>query len=129
MMTVREFAEQEGVTPQAVYKLLKTHSKALAGHVQTSKKGRYLDDYAVVFLQERMVGKPAVVYDRKLEQELEQVKRDLKATQDELILKNAMILEAQSKLLQLEDQSGKIQNLEKDLTSFQPLFGRLYIKK
>lgn len=129
MVTVKEFSVQEGVTTQAIYKLLKTHAKALEGHIQSTKKGRLLDETAQNYLRERMVGNSVVVYDRKLENEIEELKAKLKATQDELIMKNAMILEAQNRVFQLEDQSSKIENLEAELNGFKRLVGNVYIKK
>ena len=136
MISVRLFADQEGVSPQAVYKLLKNHEEKLQGHIEKTKKGRFLDDYAVTYLQEHMVGKPAVVYDRKKDLEIEDLKRQLKETQDELIMKNAMLMQTQKQLieereerLQLEDKSGKVDELQGELNRFQPLFGSFYRKR
>lgn len=136
MISVRKFAEKESVSPQAVYKLLKTHKEQLKGHINETKKGKFLDEYAVTYLQEHMVGKPAVVYDRKLEKEIEDLKKQLKDAQDEIIVKNAMIsqaqdqlLEAKAKMLQIEDKSERFDEVQEELNRFQPLFGRFYMKK
>lgn len=102
VLKIKEFAIQEGVTTQAVYKLLKTHSEALEGHILKTKKGQLLDEYAIAYLQEKMVGNNVVVADRSMQEELDKVKAELKAMQDELIVKNQLLINSQNQYLQLE---------------------------
>lgn len=102
VLKIKEFAIQEGVTTQAVYKLLKTHSEALEGHVLKTKKGQLLDEYAISYLQEKMIGNNVVVADRSIQEELDKVKAELKAMQDELIVKNQLLINSQNQYLQLE---------------------------
>lgn len=103
-MKIREFAEIQGVTPQAVYKLLKTHEDALKGHVLKAKKGTELDAHAVAYLQEKMIGNNVVVADRQQYEEIERLKAELQKVQDELILKNQLLINAQDKVLQIEEK-------------------------
>ena len=100
-MKVREFAEMQGVTPQAVYKLIKTHNEVLTGHVLKAKKNTELDEYAVVFLKGRMVEKTAVVTDRGYLDQIEELKQQLKKAQDELILKNQLLINSQNEVLKI----------------------------
>lgn len=102
VLKIKEFAIQEGVTTQAVYKLLKTHAEALEGHILKTKKGQLLDEYAVSYLQEKMIGNNIVVADRSIQEELDKVKAELKAMQDELIVKNQLLINSQNQYLQLE---------------------------
>ena len=102
VLKIKEFAIQEGVTTQAVYKLLKTHSEALEGHILKTKKGQLLDEYAISYLKEKMIGNNVVVADRSIQEELDKVKAELKAMQDELIVKNQLLINSQNQYLQLE---------------------------
>jgi hypothetical protein len=129
MLTVKEFSIQEGVTTQAVYKLLKTHEEALEGHVQKQKKGRLLDEFAVAYLQEHMVGKSIVVMERAQNQEIEELKVQVKKLQDELIIKNSMLIEAQNKVLRLEDNSLRLEELQAEVNRYQPIAFGFYRKK
>lgn len=103
-MKIREFAEMQGVTPQAVYKLLKTHESALKGHILKAKKGTELDAHAVAYLQEQMIGNNVVVADRQQYEEIERLKAEVQKLQDELILKNQLLINAQDKVLQIEEK-------------------------
>lgn len=129
MLTIKEFSVQEGVTTQAVYKLLKTHEAALEGHIQKTKKGRLLDEVAVAYLQERMVGKPVVVMERAQSQEIDELKAQLKKLQDELIIKNGLLIEAQNKVLRLEDNTKRVEELEAEVNRYQPVAFGFYRKK
>ena len=127
----------QGVTPQAVYKLLKTHEIALKGHVLKAKRGTELDEFAVAYLLERMIGNTVVVADRVQQDEIERLKTELKAAQDELILKNNMLLAAQNQVLQLTANRNEElkaaedlqQQLRDELNRFQPSWFGLYRKK
>lgn len=129
MLTVKEFAVQEGVTTQAVYKLLKTHEEALEGHIQKTKKGRLLNEHAVSYLKERMVGNTPVVLDRAQHEEIQALKDQIEKMQNELIMKNGMLLEAQNKLLRLEDNSRRVEELEAEVNSYQPVAFGFYRKR
>lgn len=101
-MKIKDFAIQEGVTPQAIYKLLKKHEEALKGHVLKGKKFTELDAYAMEYLQEVMIGSTVVVADRQQQDEIQRLKTELKVAQDELIIKNQLLINAQNQVLQLE---------------------------
>ena len=103
-MLVRDFAEREGVTPQAVYKLLKTHAEILEGHVVKCKKGTELDPPAQAYLQARMVGNQVVNVDRAQAEKIDQLQREVRKLQDELIVKNQVLIEMQNKSLQIEEK-------------------------
>lgn len=129
-MKIKEFAQMQGVTPQAVYKLLKTHEQALEGHVLKAKKSTDLDEYAVSFLKGRMVEKNTVVTNRGYLDEIDKLKTELKAAQDELIAKNSMLLAAQNQVLKLTaDRDEEVRKIQKELDSFQPTWFGLYKKK
>lgn len=103
-MFIKDFATREGVTPQAVYKLLKTHAKALEGHVMKGAKGMDLDEFAQVYLKTHMVGNPVVSLDRAQTEEIDRLQKEVQKLQRELIAKNQVLIEMQNKVLQIEEK-------------------------
>lgn len=115
MLTVKEFSEQTGRTPQAVYQQLKrkTYRDALKGHIKTTrqagKKILLLDDEAVRILSEGRAAAPVVISQTSeeieyLRSEVQQLTAKLVSMQDLLIIEKDKVQQLQERMLLLETQ-------------------------
>lgn len=115
MVSIKEYAESKGVSTQAVYKQLKTHEKALLGHIQKVNGKRYLDDEAVAYLNAQSENTPSVIVQTgndelisELRAENERLKQKVEFLQDqmlqELMKQNKTISELTEKVLLLTEQ-------------------------
>lgn len=77
MRTIKEYAKTKGVTPQAVYKQLKTHKKELEGHIQKIKGISYLDDWAIDYLNVQTETAPSVVVSENKDLIIEELKKNI----------------------------------------------------
>ena len=115
MLTVKEFSEQTGRTPQAVYQQLKrkTYRDVLKGHIKTTrqagKKVLLLDDEAVRILSEGRLAAPVVI--NQTSEEIEQLRNEVQllttkivGLQDALIGEQQKVQLLQEKMLLLEQQ-------------------------
>ena len=61
MISINEYATDHQVTYEAVRRQVVRYEKELAGHVITQGKKKYLDDFAVQFLDGKRKGNPIAV--------------------------------------------------------------------
>lgn len=102
MIKLQDFAKQCGVTDRAIQKQLKKHEEALTGHFERQgANGTWLDEYAQNFLRSNMVKKTVAIADQSQLKEIERLKAELKAAQDELILKNQLLINSQNEVLKI----------------------------
>lgn len=129
MISIKDYAKEKGVTTQAVYKQLQTHSTELKGHIVKQGRTRYLTDEAVAILDQYRESSPQIIErsnDRELIEQLRQENKNLLILNAEQANKIAtladwkaeqalLIAEAKQKQLYLEEQSKKIESLEKQI--------------
>lgn len=83
MLSIKEYARVKGVTVQAVYKQLKTHEKELENHIETVKGIRYLDDFAVDYLNSKSDNSPAAVVSENKDLKIEELENTIKVLLEE----------------------------------------------
>lgn len=105
LIRVRDFAKQNGCTPQNIYKHLRTYAEQLDGHTfqGPGRKGVLLDDFAQEFLRGVMYPKELAADDTisRLQEELDQARAALFAAMQE-DMKN------RTKIAQLEAENEKV---------------------
>lgn len=96
-MTIRQLAEEQHVTYEAIRRQLSIYRKELEGHIIKKKQMKLLDEYAVNFLRERRRQSPVVVYNQERENTIDALK-------DELIRTKDLVTVLQKQLDDLKDQ-------------------------
>ena len=105
MLSIKDYAERKGVSTQAVYKQLKTHEKALEGHIKKVSGKRYLDDEAVAYLDSQSENTPSVIVQNGTDELVE----ELKAENERLKMKVEFLQDQM--LQQVMKQNERIQEL------------------
>lgn len=105
-MFVKDFASEKGVTVQAIYKLLRTHKEQLEGHIHSGKGGKFLDEFAMDYLDQRMVGGQNQIMDAKLQREKEQLRKERDQMQDELYAAKNVIIQMKEQQQQIAEKSS-----------------------
>lgn len=100
MQSISEYAKSIGKTSQAIYKVLPRYEKELDGHIieginHLKQKTRYLDDYAIKFLNDKYNNKPVT-------QPLQGTQR---VNKDTIYSYQEQINELQAKIIQLQEQA------------------------
>lgn len=126
MITVKEYADQNGVTAQSVYKRInsKKLKDRLKGHVVIEYGVKCLDDVAIEILNETKkvsTNTLSVVKNKENKEELEKLKEENERLKDELIAKQnkyenvlEQLLIAQKQIADKEKQLLECQNTEKE---------------
>lgn len=126
MITVKEYADQNGVTAQSVYKRInsKKLKDRLKGHIAIEYGVKCLDDVAIEILNETKkvsTNTLSVVKNKENKEELEKLKEENERLKDELIAKQnkyenvlEQLLIAQKQIADKEKQLLEYQNTEKE---------------
>ena len=61
LVTIKQFADSQGISYEAVRKQVVRYSEELSGHVVRKNRTQYLDEVAVKFLQERRRESPIIL--------------------------------------------------------------------
>ena len=126
MITVKEYADQNGVTAQSVYKRInsKKLKDRLKGHIAIEYGVKCLDDVAIEILNETKkvsTNTLSVVKNKENKEELEKLKEENERLKDELIHKQnkyenvlEQLLIAQKQIAEKDKQLSEYQNTEKE---------------
>lgn len=104
MITIKEYAEQQGIRTQAVYQQIKRKKNKdfIDAHSQIINGITYLDDDAVEYLQNSRTNTPAVVLQTDDKQQIDHLKK----TNEALLIK---ITNLQEQLLKEKDSVKELQ--------------------
>lgn len=110
-LTVKQYAESKGVTPQVIYKYLKKYDKELKKFTYKEGGVLRLKEYAMDFLNQYIRDNAIVVIDRTKDEEIKRLLEENNKLKDKL-LENAdqsqeyilMIAELRTKLALLESK-------------------------
>lgn len=126
MITVKEYADKNGVTAQSVYKRInsKKLKDRLKGHIVIEYGVKCLDDVAIEILNETKkvsTNTLSVVKNKENKEELEKLKEENERLKDELIHKQnkyenvlEQLLIAQKQIAEKDKQLLEYQNTEKE---------------
>ena len=110
LVSIREFAEMQMVSYEAVRRQTHTYAEQLKGHIIKKGRTQYLDNYAVEFLSEKR--KENAVIESKRNYHLE-----IRSLQEELENYKIKLLEAQNKIISLQErqQALETENIRNNL--------------
>lgn len=78
-LTMRDYAQQCGVSYEAIRRQVARYKKDLAKHIKKQGRSQVLDDWAIEFLDERRQGNPIVMAQVDLQEQLRQLQDENKA--------------------------------------------------
>lgn len=85
MISIRDYAEANSVTYEAIRKKLKQYEKELEGHLHKQGRTTFLDDAAVDFLEKHKNVNPIVVGDQQQLQEVNRLRDENDNLKDKII--------------------------------------------
>lgn len=126
MITIKEYAEQRGVSHQAVYKQLQTHAAELKNYIVKNGRTRYLTEEAVAILEQYRETSPQIIERANDHEKIEELENQIKKLLSEKSgleteLRGALkwkaekaveIAAAEQQQLLLEEKTKKVEVLE-----------------
>lgn len=98
--SIKQFAEEQNVSYEAIRKQIVKYSDELKDHIVRKNRTQYLDEWAVNFLKEKRKESPIVLMNMDQNEQIE----ELKAQVD--LLKSRLLV-AQDQIISLQDESKK----------------------
>ena len=96
MTTIREYAKRKGVSYEAIRKQIARYREDLDGHITTKRQTKYLDDFAVSFLDDRRRDSPIIVYNQERSEEVQLLKDQVESLRNELMTTQKRVIDLQS---------------------------------
>ena len=110
MKTLKEYANENHITYEAVRQQVKRYEKELINHIKKIKRTKYLDEFAIELLDKKRVDNPVIIMESSKDDEIKRLVGENKA----LLLKVASLQE--QLILEKENvqllQNEKIELLE-----------------
>lgn len=107
IMTIKQFADSQGISYEAVRKQVVRYSDELSGHVIRKNRTQYLDEKAVEFLQERRRESPIVLQTIDQADEISRLQDQVESLKAQLVTAQNRLLEAQERVISLQDEVQK----------------------
>ena len=126
MISIKDYAKEHNITYEAVRKQIKRYQKELDGHISKVNRTKFLDDFAVEFLNEKRKNNPVVIIEANKDEQIQRLNEENKA----LLMK---IAELQEQLLKEKDnvkllQEEKIKLLESKQEEKSSFFSKFFKK-
>lgn len=99
-ISIKEYARQNNVSYEAIRSQIKRYNEELKGHIHKVNRTRYLDDYAVNFLDDRRKANPVILQEVSKDSEIERYKEENSNLK-------TLLLEAQEKIIRLQEDNTK----------------------
>ena len=107
IMTIKQFADSQGITYEAVRRQTVRYAEELSGHVIRKGRTQYLDEKAVEFLKERRRESPIVLQTIDQGEEIGRLQEQLESLRTQLMSAQNKLLESQERIISLQEEAQK----------------------
>ena len=104
LMTLKQFAEDQGISYEAVRRAVKRHEDKLTGHVIENDGVRYLDEEAVRILKERRRESPIIVQTMDQGEEIRELRAQIESLRAQLMQAQNELLSSKDRIIALQDE-------------------------
>ena len=112
VISIKDYALEKGISYEAVRKQVDRYKEELQGHIITEGiRGRFLDQEAVEFLDNKRMNNPISIYNDNKHEEYEKAIEEGKRLREQLILEQSKVIKLQEQLLQIKASEEKIKLL------------------
>lgn len=114
LVTIRQFAESQKVSYEAVRKQIVRYEMELSGHIIKDGNTQYLDDKAVEFLKEKRLKQPVILLNADQEEEIRSLKEKLSAALEKITTFQEELLKEKDRVITLQEDAIKYAGLLED---------------
>jgi len=104
VMTIRDFADDQKVSYEAIRKQVAFYADDLKGHIVKKNRKQFLDEYAVEFLKKRRREHPVVITNYEKTEENEDLKKQLESVKAQLMTMQHDLIMSQQKIIELQEE-------------------------
>jgi len=107
LKTIKQFAEEQHVTYEAIRKQLTRYADDLDGHIVKKNRKQYLDEYAVEFLKEKRRESPLILIKPDDVGMIEELKSQVETLKVQLLSAQNELLKEKDRVIALQDETKK----------------------
>ena len=107
IMSIKQFADSQGITYEAVRKQVVRYAEELSDHVIRKGRTQFLDETAIEFLKERRRESPIVLQTIDQSEEISHLQAQLESLRSQLVSAQNKLLETQERVISLQDEAQK----------------------
>ena len=115
MISLKEYAELNHITYEAVRSQVKRYREQLEDHIIQDGRTQYLDDIAVAFLDERRQKNPVVMYQQSKDEAIEEMRRKLEGAYQTIAVLQEFKIQTLESRQALEDARTAQDRREREL--------------
>lgn len=106
-MTLKQYADDQGISYEAVRKQVIRYAEELSDHIITQDRKKYLDQYAVKFLTERRRESPIILMNMDQNEENQRLKEEVESLRVKLMTAQNELLKEKDRIISLQDEAKK----------------------
>lgn len=107
LMTIKQFAESQNVTYEAVRKQIVSYGEELKEHIIRNGRTQYLDEWAVEFLTKRRRENPVILLSQDKDETIELLKSQIETLRVQLMTAQSELLKEKDRIIELQDEAKK----------------------
>lgn len=107
LVTLKQFAESQGITYEAVRRQVIRYEEKLSGHIYKQNGVQYLDEEAVTFLKERRRASPIVLQTIDQKEAIDQLKEQIEKLRVQLMTVQSELIKEKDRVIELQEESRK----------------------
>ena len=104
LMTLKQFADDQGITYEAVRRQVIRHADKLQGHIVKKNRIQYLDDEAVNFLKERRRESPIILQTIDQSEEIDRLTDQIESLKAQLMTAQSELLKEKDRIISLQEE-------------------------
>ena len=106
-MTIKQYAESQNVTYEAVRKQIVGYGEELKDHIVRKGRTQYLDEWAVEFLTKRRRENPVILLSQDKDEAIELLKSQVETLRVQLMTAQNELLKEKDRIIELQDEAKK----------------------
>ena len=104
MVTIKDYADSQNVSYEAVRKQIVRYKDELDGHIAVKNRTQYLDDWAVKFLTGRRREHPVILVNQEKDESIETMKQHIESLRSQLMQAQNELLSSKDRIIALQDE-------------------------
>lgn len=107
VQSIKQFAENQNVSYEAIRKQIVRYSKELNGHIIRKNRTQFLDEWAVDFLKKKRRENPVILMNTDVSEENERLREQIETLKTQLLTAQNELLASQKRIIDLQDEAKK----------------------
>lgn len=103
MKTIKQYAEEQGVSYEAIRKQIGTYKEELRDHISIKNRTQYLDDWAIDFLTAKRKENPVIIVSKEKASEVEDLRQQIEDLRTQLLLAQNALIQSQEDRIKAKD--------------------------